>query len=229
MRKVLIVPVLSLLTCLVACGEDPPANQPSANLDATDSTQVNDQGASDAGSDTTADTAAADLQVNEDRSNQDVEQFDSAGADSSFEDEHPAFDMSQGGDATGADLGITDLSSLDTSTPDATATGDATDLTLDFGSPFEAFCAGAGSIVNPDDNTTFCEDELAQVSFRFGLCLCEDYSTQASIQVTGIDSEDDDADALGAMATNGSISVEAKIEVDGPLYSYNSGGQGQEA
>ena len=146
-------------------------------------------------------------------------------------------DMSGAGDMTAANQGTQDMSSVieDMSLPaeDMSISGDMSaqdmssspaDMVADFDMrfpPYELFCQGAGSI----GGAVTCGGELAQKTFRYGLCLCRDVAISSTITIDGFNSNNGaymEGIPGGSLGINGNyngndITVGASLWVGGQI------------
>lgn len=94
--------------------------------------------------------------------------------------------------------------------------------------PLEDFCAGTGAPVLVGEGNT-CSGQLAENTFRFALCACENISLGGSLSVDSFDSSQGaygGATASGAqnvgedgqLGTNGSLVVDKKVTVAGSVF-----------
>lgn len=82
--------------------------------------------------------------------------------------------------------------------------------------PYEAFCQGQGGI--PIGQTaTQCGGELAQTTFRYALCLCEDLTTAGGLQVDAFDSTTMMNAQGGSVGLNGRLSAQGEVNTGGAL------------
>lgn len=82
--------------------------------------------------------------------------------------------------------------------------------------PYEAFCQGQGGIPVGQDATR-CGGELAQTTFRYALCLCEDLTTSGGLQVDAFDSTTMMNAQGGSVGLNGRLNAQGEVNTGGAL------------
>jgi len=93
----------------------------------------------------------------------------------------------------------------------------------DAGDDRDAYCAGEGPPVLVGDgsgNRDICAGEIAEVTFRFGLCTCADYSSGNTLAIDSFDSRDGPftaGQAGGSLGVNGTVDANAAVQVRGDV------------
>ncbi len=108
------------------------------------------------------------------------------------------------------------------------ATPDASTPTRDAGVTPDDYCAGSGPPLLVGDGTTReCGGQVAQRTFRYGLCVCEDFAASHTLTTDAFDSAQGPytpGGAGGSVGTNGRFAANAAITIGGSLFVADPGG-----
>jgi len=100
----------------------------------------------------------------------------------------------------------------------------------DVSSPVDAgtdYCDGQGPPILVGDSTLVCSEHLAERTFRYALCLCEEHTASTRVSVDAFDSEVGpymQGQFGGSVGVNGRIQANAGLSVSGSLWVGSSGG-----
>ena len=90
--------------------------------------------------------------------------------------------------------------------------------------PLDVFCKGTGPLLDTGDGGTksgACPGDLASVTFRYGLCVCESYTSSGPLTTDAFDSDSNApvTDSVsGSVGTNGSFTSSGDVNISGSLW-----------
>jgi hypothetical protein len=91
--------------------------------------------------------------------------------------------------------------------------------------PLDVFCKGTGPLLVTGDGGLQegqCPGDLASVTFRYALCMCESYTSAGPLMTDAFDSESDGGPVTGSVSgsvgTNGGFTSNGEVSIGGSLW-----------